>query len=504
MHDRRRFLGGALGALVAGCGGGDANSETPVPAQNIDLALSQIDRLTTELMASLGVPGVAVAVVRGEEKIYSKGFGKRDLRRPDPVDADTVFQLASMSKSLGATVVAHEVGRKQVRWDQPMSELLPWFALSDPQASRLLTVGDLYSHRSGLPEHSGDHLEDMGYNQREVLERLRYMPLDGFRTKYAYTNFGLTAAGVGVAAKAQTDWATLNERVLYEPLGMSRTSSRYEDFTKRENRVVGHWKKNGQWQVNALQRMPDAQAPAASVTSSVNDLAKWLSLVLGQGAFKGRRIVDAAALGEALSPQMQTSPDRPNSHYGFGFNVGLTSGGRRLYSHSGAFELGTGTAFNVLPSAGLGIVVLTNGYPVGLPEILCAQFMDLLEHGAIQRDYVSLIGSYFVGLNAPLGSLVGVSPPASPVPSGPLSAYAGQYNNDFYGPVQVDVVGNSLQLTLGASPLRLPLQHWDGAVFTFTLETENAPPGTISKVTFADNRVTLELYDSQGLGTFVR
>ena len=504
MHDRRRFLGGALGALVAGCGGGDANSETPVPAQNIDLALSQIDRLTTQLMASLGVPGVAVAVVRGEEKIYAKGFGKRDLRRPDPVDADTVFQLASMSKSLGATVVAHEVGRKQVRWDQPMSELLPWFALSDPQASRLLTVGDLYSHRSGLPEHSGDHLEDMGYNQREVLERLRYMPLDGFRTKYAYTNFGLTAAGVGVAARAQTDWATLNERVLYEPLGMTRTSSRYEDFTKRENRVVGHWKKNGQWQVNALQRMPDAQAPAASVTSSVNDLSKWLSLVLGQGFFKGKRIVDAAALGEALSPQMQTSPDRPNSHYGFGFNVGVTSGGRRLYSHSGAFELGTGTAFNVLPSAGLGIVVLTNGYPVGLPEILCAQFLDLLEHGAIQRDYATLIGSYFVGLNAPLGALVGVSPPVSPVPSGPLSIYAGRYNNDFYGPLQVDVVGDTLQLTLGTSPLRLPLRHWDGAVFTFTLENENAPPGTISQVTFAENRVTLELYDSQGLGTFVR
>ncbi len=508
LQNRRSFLGSALGTVVVGCGGGDANSGPSdpgaIPEKNVDLALSQIDRLTAELMASLGVPGVAVAVVRGEEKIYAKGFGRRDMRSPDLVDPDTVFQLASMSKSLGATVVAHEVGRKQVRWDQPMSELLPWFALSDPQASRLLTIGDLYSHRSGLPEHSGDHLEDMGYNQRQVLERLRYMPLDGFRTKYAYTNFGLTAAGIGVAAKAQTDWATLNERVLYEPLGMSRTSSRYEDFTKRDNRVVGHWKKNGQWQVNALQRMPDAQAPAASVTSSVNDLSKWLSLVLGQGAFKGKRIVDAAALGEALSPQMQTSPDRPSSHYGFGFNVGVTSSGRKHYSHSGAFELGTGTAFNLLPSAGLGIVVLTNGYPVGLPEILSAQFLDLLEHGAIQRDYVSLIGAYFVGLNAPLGSLVGVAPPVSPVPSAPLATYAGSYSNDFYGPLQVDVVDDALLLTLGATPLRLHLRHWDGAVFTFTLETENAPPGTISKVTFAENRVTLELYDGQGLGTFVR
>lgn len=501
MQDRRRFLGGALCTLVAGCGGSGSNwlaESGPVPEKNIDLALGQLDRLATALMDSTGVPGVAVAVVRGERTIYAKGFGRRDMRSPEPVDADTVFQLASMSKSLGATTVAHQVGIQSVWWDQPMHELLPWFSLSDPQASQLLTIGDLYAHRSGLPDHIGDHLEDMGYGQRQVLERLRYVPLDGFRTKYAYTNFGLTAAGIAVAAKAQLDWATLNEQVLYRPLAMHRTSSRFEDFLQRDNRVVGHRKTDGQWQVNVL-RMPDAQAPAASVTSSVNDLARWLSMLLGKGVYQGRRIVDAEALAPALVPQM------PDSHYGFGFNVGTTSGGRTRYSHSGAFGLGAATAFNALPSAGLGIVVLTNAYPVGLPEILCAQFIDLLEHGAIQRDYQTLIGKYFDDMDKAQGALVGQSPPVSPVPPGPLSAYEGRYHNDFYGPLQVDLLDGALQLTLGVTPLRLPLQHWDGQVFTFRLEDENAPPGTISQVTFAANQVTLELFDEpRGLGTFVR
>jgi len=501
---RRHLIGGALGAALVGCGGSDANGITHNPdpgaiaPKNIDLALAQIDQLTADLMARMGVPGVAVAVVHGNETIYVRGFGRRDLRGPGLVDADTVFQLASMSKSLGATTVAHEVGVGRVRWDQPLHELLPWFALSDPQASQELTIGDLYAHRSGLPDHIGDHLEDMGYGQREVLERLRHVPIDGFRQKYAYTNFGLTAAGIAVAGKAQLDWATLNEQVLYQPLGMRRTSSRFSDFLLRDNRVAGHRMKNGQWQVNTP-RMPDAQAPAASVTSSVNDLAKWLSMLLGKGAFKGTRIVDAAALAPALTPQL------PNSHYGFGFNVSTTSGGRLRYGHSGAFDLGAATAFNALPSANVGIVVLTNGYPVGLPEILCAQLIDLLEHGAIQRDYLAQIGPYFEGLNKPRGALVGQSPPASPVPHEPLSVYAGRYHSDFYGPLQVDLVGGALQLTLGTTPLRLPLQHWDGHVFTFRPETENAPPGTISQARFAANQVTLELYDDpQGLGTFVR
>lgn len=193
-----------------GCGGSDSETD-----RHLDFALSRLDELTADLMARSGVPGVAVAVVRGDEKLYAKGFGRRDLRGTDPVDADTVFQLASMSKAVGATVVAGEVGRRQVRWDQRMQELLPWFALSDAQASQQLTLADLYAHRTGLQEHVGDLLEEeMGYDQRQVLERLRYAPIEGFRQRFAYTNFGITAAGVAVAAHAGLDWAALSEQRL--------------------------------------------------------------------------------------------------------------------------------------------------------------------------------------------------------------------------------------------------------------------------------------------------
>lgn len=509
--DRRYFLGASLCTLLAACGGGgdgqsspgDANQDKdpgPASQKNIDTALAQLDGLVTSIMASTGVPGVAVAVVQGDRKLYAKGFGSRDIRTLSPVDADTVFQLASLSKPIGATVVAREVSQGRVSWNQPVRELLPWFELSDAVATRMMTVGDLLSHRTGLPDHAGDRLEDIGYSQRQVLERLRYMPLKGFRTNYDYTNFGFTAGALAGAARSNLEWATLSEQAIYQPLGMSRTSSRFGDYAARDNRAIGHSKYSGRWQPETV-RMPDAQAPAASVTSSVNDMAKWLSMMLGEGVFAGRRVLETSALIPAISAQMRTSP---TGNYGYGFNVNTTSAGRRSYGHSGAFGLGAATAFKVVPSAGLAIVILTNGYPIGVPEALSEQFFDLVEHGAIQLDYPKLMGPTFEQMNAPEGSLVGVVRPNPPKPPQALSALAGTYRNNFHGPLLVTVSGNSLLLTLGGAPVRLPLAHWDGDVFTFTITTENAPPGTISKASFAANRVTLEYFDKEGLGTFVR
>ena len=512
--ERRRFLEATLCTLLAACAKGSSAPEPtarldnrPAPDGNIDQAVAQLDRLGADLMASSGVPGMAVAVVRGEQTVYAKGFGTRLVGTPSPVDADTVFQLASMSKSVGSTAVAREVGLGRVAWDTPIRGLLPWFALADRDATQRVTIGDLYAHRSGLPDHAGDRLEDMGYGQREVLERLRYLPLGAFRKSYAYTNFGLTASGLAVATAAGVDWATLVEQAIFAPLGMTRSSSRFADFAARSNRVTGHRQLGGLWVPVAPPRMPDAQAPAASVTSSVNDMTKWLAMLLGNGVHAGRRVVDATALAAALSRQMQTAPagDGHNaSYYGYGFNVGTTSAGRMTYGHSGGFEMGAATSFKVVPSTGVALVTLTNGYPIGVPEILAEQFFDLVEHGAIRRDWGALIRPYFVKMAAPEGALVGLTRPAASATARPLKDYAGIYRNDYHGPLKVEVAGQALLLTIGATPLRLPLAHWNGDTFTFTLDNENASPGTISKVNFAPGRVTLEYYDQEGLGTFVR
>ena len=479
----------------------------PLPDNAVADAVAKLDGIAEELMNSSGIPGMAIAVVHGGKTVYAKGFGVRDTRGGDEVDADTVFQLASVSKPLAATVVAHQVGAGVIGWETPIVDELPWFALSDPAVTRMLTVGDLFAHRSGLPDHAGDVLEDLGYDRRAVLQRLRLLPLDPFRTSYAYTNFGVTAAAEAVATASGRSWEDLSAEVLYRPLGMTGASSRFSDFESRPNKAVGHVKTDSGY-APRFTRDPDAQSPAGGVSASVTDLTHWLSMMLADGSYNGAPVVDAAALLPALTPQMVSSPPAQpamrSGFYGYGFNIGTSPAGRVHFSHSGAFDMGAATNFVIIPAADVAIVALTNATPSGIPETLTAEFSDLVEFGEVREDWRGLYAAAFAGLNTPIGGLAGKQPPANPSPARAASSYIGTYANDYWGPVTVTGDTGALTLSMGPKPIRYPMTHWDADVFTIDLTTENAPPGSVSKVSFAGDAVTIEVLDDERMGTFTR
>ena len=478
----------------------------PLPDNAIENAVGKIDGIAEDLMKKSGIPGMAVAVVHAGKAIYAKGFGVRDIKTGEKVDPDTVFQIASLSKSISSTVVAQQVGTDAIGWDTPIVSKLPWFALSDPEITKMVSVGDMFSHRSGLPDHAGDMLEDLGHDRRYVLDRLRDQPLDPFRISYAYTNFGLTSAAEAVAVNARKPWEDLADDVLFKPLDMTSTSYRFTDFESRRNRALGHIHIDGRYEPRYV-RDPQPEAPAGGVSSSVNDLTHWLALMLADGSYQGKQIVDSKALLPAVTPQIVSSPPSEpamrSGFYGFGFNVGTTSAARTSISHSGAFELGAGTNFVIIPSADVAIVALTNATPSGVPEALNAQFADLVQFGEVREDWYSLYQGLLSPLEKPVGSLVGQKPPANPTPSAPLASYVGTYNNDYWGPARVSQKDGNLHLDLG-SKLSVPLINWDGDVFSYEWVSENSPPGSVGKATFDGGKLTLEYYDDMGKGTFTR
>jgi CubicO group peptidase (beta-lactamase class C family) len=489
-------------------------SAVPVPAAQIDQAIAGLDALVEDVLARTGVPGLAVAVVRGGQTVYARGFGLRRVDGPDAVDADTVFLLASVSKPVGATVVARQVGAGLVTWETPVTALLPWFALSDDWVTRHLTIGDLYAHRSGLPPHAGDDLEDLGHDRRTVLERLALLPLTPFRASYAYTNFGLTAAAEAVAVAAGTDWATLSRQSLYEPLGMTATSSLHSDYMARANRASSHIAGPDGYVVADL-RQPDAQSAAGGVSSSAADMARWMALILAGGRHDGAPFIAPDALLPAVTPQaVSVAPDAMDARagtYGYGFNVGVLPSGRVVLGHSGAFALGAATTVSMVPSLGLGIVVLTNAAPVGAAEAIAATFLDQAQFGRPTRDWLAGFGAMMAPILAPGGALVGVARPDAPAPPRAPSAYAGRYANAYFGAVEiVPGADGALSLVIGPAGLAEPLSHWDGDVFTYAPSNENAPPGTISRVTFGAfdgaraGSLHIELLDEAGQGTFLR
>ena len=353
-----------------------------------------------------------------------------------------MFQLASVSKPVGATVVAALISEGKINWDSKIIDLDPSFQMYDEWVTREITIRDLYAHRSGLPDHAGDLLEDLGGDRAQVLSSLRFQkPDSSFRAHYAYTNFGLTEAAVAVAKAYGLSWEDASDQKLYKPLGMTSTSSRYADFAARANKAFGHVLVNGKW-AQKYKRQPDAQSPAGGVSSSVNDMAKWLRLQLANGEFEGKQIVKANVLLETYHPEMLTQFNPFNKlpgFYGLGMNVSYDDRGRLRLGHSGGFAMGAATNITLIPSEELGVVVLTNAAPVGVPEGLATAFVDLALTGKQSRDWLAFFKQVFQN-PAVVGLLKGFDyskPPAMPTAAAANAAYLGKYANNFFGPMEI-------------------------------------------------------------------
>src|SRR5437763_13228192 len=144
-----------------------AQEKSHVTSEQVTRAIQELEKLAQKQVQQNALPGLAIAVVFQDKAVYAKGFGVRDASAKVPVDADTVFQLASLSKPIGSTVVAELVGEGKITWDSKLSGLDPAFVLVDPWVTREITIRDMYAHRSGLPAHAGDFLEDPGLARAE-------------------------------------------------------------------------------------------------------------------------------------------------------------------------------------------------------------------------------------------------------------------------------------------------------------------------------------------------
>jgi CubicO group peptidase (beta-lactamase class C family) len=190
--------------------------------------------------------------------------------------------------------VAALVGKGVLQWRDPMTKYLPWFKLIDPVITEQVTVGDMFAMRSGPPANAGDDLELFGYSRKQILERLAYVPLNQFRTSYAYVNYSLVAGAQAAAAAASKPWDTVVREQIFDPLGMSLTSSRYDDFLSRVNRAALHVPVGDHYE-SLYERSDALQAPAGSISTTVLDMSRWLRMELANGSFEGRQVVASKA-----------------------------------------------------------------------------------------------------------------------------------------------------------------------------------------------------------------
>jgi CubicO group peptidase (beta-lactamase class C family) len=510
----RRLLGSlAVACLAALTVSGPLRAE-PVPRAQVLAAIPKLEALINEVIARQDVPGLAIAIVHDDEVVYLKGFGLREMGKPEIVDPDTVFQLASLSKPISSTVVAALVSAGVVSWDSRIAEINPAFQLHDAYPTAQLTIRDLFSHRSGLPGDAGNDLESIGFDRAAVLDRLRLVPpSSSFRAGYSYSNMGITAGAISAAKPTGKDWESLAEEKLYAPLGMTATSSRHDDFVARKNRAALHIKPDGKW-VAKLTRDADVQAPAGGVSSTARDLAQWMRLELATGKYDGKQLIAEDAIAQTHVPLMSRG-DNPvtgaASFYGLGWNVEFGRHGL-MWGHAGAFSVGARTLVTLYPKSGLGIIVLSNAFPTGVPEGISDSYADLVFAGKVTKDWITPWNAAYESLFGPAMAAVKktyAKPPADKSAALPLPAYAGTYANDYAGKAIVSEAGGKLTVKLGPTGEHdYALTHFDRDIFLYYPDPEMADVPSAAQFTIGpDGTATAVILDSlngSGMGVLAR
>ncbi|HVE77325.1 MAG TPA: serine hydrolase domain-containing protein, partial [Gemmatimonadaceae bacterium] len=252
------------------------------------------------------VPGLALAVVKGDSVVFLAGYGVREQGRRDRVDGHTLFAVGSTTKAMTAAALGMLADEGKLRWDDPVADHLPWFRVADPYVTRELTVRDLLTHRAGLG--NADLLwAGSDYSTRQILARVRHArPAYSLRSSFIYQNIMYAAAGEVVAQTAGMSWADFVRTRLFEPLGMRRTLPTAAALARQENVASPHLRIDDTIRV-ITNRSVDAIPAAGAVWSSAHDMARWLRFVLDSGRADGRAggrtLLKPATVGDLLSPQ---------------------------------------------------------------------------------------------------------------------------------------------------------------------------------------------------------
>ena len=400
------------------------------------------DAYVAKAMKDWKVPGMAIAIVRGDSIVFAKGYGVRKLGDPTPVDPHTVFAIGSSTKAFTSAVVAMLVDDGKMKWDAPLTTYLPGLQLDDPYAARELTVRDVLSHRSGLAR--GDFMWYAStYERQEVLRRVRYLkPSWSFRSNFGYQNIMYLAAGQAAAAASGHDWDTLIQERIFAPLGMRESSTSVRALAAMPNVAQPYAEIDGVV-TNVPYANIDDIGPAGAINSTVLDVAQWIRLQLGDGKFSGKQLVSSANLAQTHTAQtvMKYEPPWslyfPEAHlmaYGMGWFVNDYKG--RIAVHHGGNIDGMSALVALLPEEKMGTAILTNMNGSLLPFIMAHRIFD---------DQLKLAPTDFSG--------------EMRVTADSLEQYAGTYTDSLYGDMIVRVQDGKLTLSYGGES-DADLEHW--------------------------------------------
>jgi CubicO group peptidase (beta-lactamase class C family) len=460
VNKHRRLPAGLAVALVV----------LPLSARAQNLP-PDVDRYVEQVRNDFGVVGLAVAVVKDGRPVYAKGFGETKLGTGEKVDQDTLFAIGSNTKAFTAAAIGILVDEKKMTWDDRVTMHLPWFQLYDPYVTREITVRDLLSHRSGLGRRGDANWYATDFDREEIVRRIRFLePNSSFRSEAGYQNTMFLAAGEVIESVSGASWDDWIRTRILEPLGMSRSRMSVRQLEGMNDVAQPHEKIEGK--VMAVpHRNIDNIAPAGSILSSARDMTRWLALMLNEGELDSKRILSKEVVAEVWKPNIiyPQSPDSkelfPSTHFStYGLGWGLRDyRGRFNATHTGGID-GMLSQVLLAPEEELGIVVLTNTSPAGAlaQGAIIYYILDSYLGAGGATDWIACfrdLGKKQEERQAAATRLREESRVSGTSPSLPLEGFAGVYESEMYGKVEVNVEAGHLVLRRQSAWVG-DLEHW--------------------------------------------
>ena len=462
--------------LLSGLSGVAFAAPGPAPAKDL---LAGFDAQVARAVRDWRAPGFAIAVIQDGKLIFSRGYGVREVGRPEIVDTRTLFAIGSTTKAMTAAAIGMLIDEKKVAWDDPVTKHLPWFELKEPYLTREITVRDLLTHRAGLP-----NADFLWYGQqnatRSILEKMRLVaPAYSTRSSFIYQNVMYAAAGAVVEAASGVPWSRFVEERIFKPLQMTDSTTSAATLTAGTNRASPHFIVDG-----AVTRIDNVSvegvAAAGSIWSSVDDMSKWVRLLLAGGVVShngaDKRLLSEASLAELFKPQTMVTPEafyptaritKPDwTTYGLGWSQ-QNYAGLKVDYHTGSID-GMVAICGLIRSRGIGVYILSNLDHAELRHALMyAVFDRLLERPA--RDWSWEFRTLYAqiqkdGQEAQKKEAQKRRPGTKP--SLPLAEYAGRYSDPLFGDVEVALLpdGSALRARYG-SAFSGRLEHWNFDTF---------------------------------------
>jgi len=428
--------------------------------------LAGLDAYIENGMDDWKIPGLAVAIVKDDEIVYAKGFGNRKLGEAEPVDEHTLFGIASLTKAFTTAAIGILVEEGKLEWNDPVVKYLPDFRLYYPWMTHEITVHDLLIHRSGLGRMIGNRLQFMtGKGPDELTYRLRYLePMASFRAEYIYNNMMYMVAGQVIEAVSGQRWDEFVAERIFEPLGMERSNLSIYDLDGEENAAWPHQYIKGEVQV-IPRRDFDNAGPAASINSSVYELAQWMRLHLEDpGSYDGTQVIDTTTMRMVHRPQSVipvTDPSTEFAAYGLGWGVRLYND-RIISRHSGATD-GMNSIIVLVHEENLGIVVVTNifnDFKNALANHVIDSFLGVPDKKEWHEKYLTEYEEEYNQVQQRREEIHNARV-KNTQPSLPVSARSGRYYDSLYGEVTLTVQDDNMYITFwGDDSLVADLEHW--------------------------------------------